>query len=311
MRPSFPFRPFLLSVWLLLAAPALNALAVTTPGPGERLALSPESFATPEPLPEELPEPTPEPSPLPTPRPTALPTPRPTTQPTAVPTARPSPHPTASPGSWVKPIEAVLMNPFGNSYPFYGSLRSGHTGVDLAAPVGTAVHAVADGSVVRVVTTPNMRYGNYLVIRHAQAPYHTLYGHLSQIRVRPGQKVKAGELIGKSGISGLASYPHLHFEVIDRLPVYDGAWGYRYICNGGTVWLQMQDGRRLGHVAGIPWLDEYIGFVGAHKQEMHSFLRMSKGQCREMPIAPITYFNPQDFLPPYASARMPDLSGGH
>jgi len=56
-------------------------------------------------------------------------------------------------------------------------------------------------------------YGNNIVIDHGFG-YKTLYGHLSRVKVRPGQKIKRGELIGYSGNTGLSSGPHLHYEVI-------------------------------------------------------------------------------------------------
>lgn len=223
-----------------------------------------------------------------------------------------TPAPQATPGPWVSPIKArALMNPFGNSYTFYDSLRSGHTGVDLAAPVGTPVYAVADGVVVKTQFKPNMRYGYYLVIAHDQKPYFTLYGHLSRINVKLDARVRAGERIGASGESGLASYPHLHFELLDRLPIHDGAWGYRYICARNTAWIQMLDKKPMGKVAGIGWLATHIGFVDVSMISIHSYLRMDKNQCVEKPIPTVTYYDPEPYLPKYPHAPMPDLSGRH
>lgn len=220
------------------------------------------------------------------------------------------PTPMATPGLWASPIKATaLMNPFGNSYQFYSSYRSGHTGVDLAAPVGTPVYAVADGVVVKTMLKPNMRYGYYIVIAHDQKPYHTLYGHLSRILVKPDTRVKAGEQIGSSGRSGLASYSHLHFELLNKLPLHDGAWGYRYICNRSTNWIQMLDKKPMGKVVGLAWLAANIGFIDVPMLAIHSYLRMANNQCVEKPIAAITYFNPEPYLPPYPHAQMPDLSG--
>jgi murein DD-endopeptidase MepM/ murein hydrolase activator NlpD len=218
--------------------------------------------------------------------------------------ALPVPH-----KAWERPVQGVLMNPFGNSYVFYGYDRSGHTGVDLATAIGTPVHAAADGVVRKVVTTPNMRYGNYLVIEHAEAPYHTLYGHLQHIYVTEGESVKAGRFIGASGMSGLASYPHVHFEVLDRVPEHDGAWGYRYICQANTQSIQMLNKTSWGPVAGLAWLKGQVGHLGQPSMQMHSYLREHTGACRERPIAPLTYFNPERFLPAYPHGQMPDLSG--
>lgn len=274
-------RPILIPALLLALAGAASA----EPGPADWPG-------TPLPLPEEIPVATPEPSLIPTPTPS------------------PVPSPSATPKPWHRPVSGVLMNPFGYSYAFYGMLRSGHTGVDLAAPVGSPVYAVDDAVVAKVWTKPNMRYGNYLVLRHDRAPYHSLYGHLSQILVKPGQRIKAGARIATSGESGLASYPHVHFEVMDRVPPYDGAWGYRYICARGTAWIQLRNGKRLGQVAGLTWLSQHIGFIGTPRLEVHSILRMHEHQCLEQAIAPLTYFNPQPLLPAYATGPMPDFSGG-
>lgn len=222
----------------------------------------------------------------------------------------PTPTPLATPGLWASPIKATaLMNPFGNTYQFYSSYRSGHTGVDLAAPVGTPVYAVADGVVVKTMLKPNMRYGYYIVIAHDQKPYHTLYGHLSRILVKPNTHVKAGEQIGSSGRSGLASYSHLHFELLNKLPIHDGAWGYRYICNRSISWIQMLDKKPMGKVVGLTWLAANIGFIDVPMLAIHSYLRMANNQCVEKPIAAVTYFNPEPYLPPYPHAQMPDLSG--
>lgn len=184
---------------------------------------------------------------------------------------------------WQPPIKGVLMNPFGYSYRFYGYYRSGHTGVDLAAPIGTPVHAVSDGVVRKVVSTPNMRYGNYIMIAHSGQPYFTLYGHLSHIYVNKGEIVKAGDFIGASGISGLASYPHLHFEVLDRVPEHDGAWGYRYICRTDTQAIKLLNLTQWGPVKGLTWLDKSIGHLGGTEMVLKSYFREHDGVCSGTP----------------------------
>ncbi len=88
-----------------------------------------------------------------------------------------------------------------------------HRGVDYAAPTGTPVAALGDG----VVTFSGWKggYGKLVVIRHPNN-YVTKYGHLSRIktRIRPGYRVRQGEIIGYVGRTGLATGPHLHFEVL-------------------------------------------------------------------------------------------------
>jgi len=96
-------------------------------------------------------------------------------------------------------------------HPIYKTLRM-HTGIDFTAPRGTPVYATADGS----VESPNAAmsgYGIAIVINHGFG-YETLYGHLSRVAVRPGTKVKRGQIIGYVGSTGLSVAPHLHYEVI-------------------------------------------------------------------------------------------------
>lgn len=103
-----------------------------------------------------------------------------------------------------------------------------HVGIDLRAEVGTAVKAVASGTVVyasdnkhgEVEGDPNTSgYGNIVVISHDSGGY-SLYAHLKRATVQPPKTVQAGEDIGESGRSG-PSVPHLHFELRDRFDAKD------------------------------------------------------------------------------------------
>jgi murein DD-endopeptidase MepM/ murein hydrolase activator NlpD len=85
-----------------------------------------------------------------------------------------------------------------------------HLGVDYGAPVGSPVQAVGDGRVVSAGW--NGGGGKMLRLRHAMG-YETYYLHLSRILVRPGQQVRQGEVIARSGATGLATGPHLDFRV--------------------------------------------------------------------------------------------------
>ena len=85
-----------------------------------------------------------------------------------------------------------------------------HSGVDYAAPHGTAVQSAGDGVVVHA--GPMGGYGNTIVVRHASGTQ-TLYGHLSSIGVRKGQPVTQGRVIGRVGSTGQSTGPHLHYEV--------------------------------------------------------------------------------------------------
>lgn len=105
---------------------------------------------------------------------------------------------------------ARITSGFGmRTHPILGFDRH-HRGVDFAAPAGTPVFAAGDGT----VTFAGWRgdYGRTVMIRHAGG-YDTLYAHLSAITVRPGGRVRQGQVIGRVGSTGLATGPHLHFEV--------------------------------------------------------------------------------------------------
>lgn len=93
--------------------------------------------------------------------------------------------------------------------PIYGTTRF-HEGLDFAAPTGTPVYATADAEVAVAERKPG--YGNCIDLDHGYN-YISRYAHLSQILVKPGQKVKRGELIGKVGSTGKSTGSHLHYEV--------------------------------------------------------------------------------------------------
>jgi murein DD-endopeptidase MepM/ murein hydrolase activator NlpD len=94
-------------------------------------------------------------------------------------------------------------NPLGKGHVF-------HRGIDLAAPVGTPVYAVAAGTVIRA--SRDRTYGNVVVIDHHNG-YKTLYAHNSKLLVKVGERVKPGQSIAKVGSTGHSTGPHLHFEI--------------------------------------------------------------------------------------------------
>ncbi len=113
----------------------------------------------------------------------------------------------------IRPLKNMhtITSGFGRRYhPILKTLRV-HTGVDIAAPKGTPVYATADGTVTS--ETPGSGYGIVVVINHGYS-YKSLYAHLSKKAVRPGQKVKRGQVIGYVGSTGMSSGSHLHYEVI-------------------------------------------------------------------------------------------------
>jgi murein DD-endopeptidase MepM/ murein hydrolase activator NlpD len=85
-----------------------------------------------------------------------------------------------------------------------------HSGMDFRAPVGTRVHATAPGIVVAAGS--NGGYGRMVEIDHGNG-FSTRYAHLSLILVKPGQRLKAGDVVGESGSTGRSTGPHLHYEV--------------------------------------------------------------------------------------------------
>ena len=86
-----------------------------------------------------------------------------------------------------------------------------HAGLDFTAPSGTPIYATADGTVSDAGFHTG-GYGNRVVINHGFG-YQTLYGHMSKIKARVGEKVKRGEVIGYVGTTGKSTGPHCHYEV--------------------------------------------------------------------------------------------------
>jgi murein DD-endopeptidase MepM/ murein hydrolase activator NlpD len=115
----------------------------------------------------------------------------------------------------IRPVEGGrITDKFGNRKdPFVERVKH-HRGIDLSARYGTDVYAVAAGVVefTRVKYRMNAGYGRVVIINHGNG-YKTLYGHLASVNVTRGQKVERWDIIGKSGDSGRATGPHLHYEV--------------------------------------------------------------------------------------------------
>ena len=106
---------------------------------------------------------------------------------------------------FVKPTTGVFTSGFGYRW---GAL---HAGVDLAAPIGTPIYAVSDGTVIEA--GPTAGYGAYVKIRHSDGTV-TLYGHVNTWTVTAGQQVMAGDQIATVGNRGNSTGPHCHFEVM-------------------------------------------------------------------------------------------------
>jgi len=86
-----------------------------------------------------------------------------------------------------------------------------HAGLDFSAPQGTPIYATADGTVTTAGNTGN-GYGNHVIINHGYG-YETLFGHMVRVKVRNGETVKRGEVIGWVGSTGKSTGPHCHYEV--------------------------------------------------------------------------------------------------
>lgn len=102
--------------------------------------------------------------------------------------------------------------------PFY-KVPMKHNGLDLIAPAGEPVYAVADG-VVKEVVKSRKGLGNVVTVDHGNG-YQTRYAHLSDMEVRKGRKVRRGTRLGYVGVSGNSFAPHLHYEVIRDTLVLD------------------------------------------------------------------------------------------
>ncbi|MFN4072784.1 MAG: peptidoglycan DD-metalloendopeptidase family protein [Thermus sp.] len=117
----------------------------------------------------------------------------------------------------------MRKNPFGPGYEF-------HDGLDLAAPYGAPVYATGSGVVAQAGWMG--AYGLAVLLDHAEG-YQTLYGHLSRLAVRPGQRVEKGQVLGYVGSTGRSTGPHLHYSVYrhgtprDPRPYLDPLWASR------------------------------------------------------------------------------------
>lgn len=102
--------------------------------------------------------------------------------------------------------------------------RAGHMALDLRAPLGSSANAMEEG-IVTQVSYLKTGYGHHVIVEHANTGLATLYAHLGQISVSVNDTVYAGKEIGKVGMTGFSTGPHLHFEVrragnsVDPLPL--------------------------------------------------------------------------------------------
>ena len=110
---------------------------------------------------------------------------------------------------FIRPIEGRKSGSFGSQRILNGTPRAPHAGLDLAAPIGTPIHASADG-VVSLQKEMMVMTGDTIMLNHGFG-LQTMYIHMSKILVTDGQQVKQGDVIGEVGMTGRATGPHLHF----------------------------------------------------------------------------------------------------
>ena len=114
----------------------------------------------------------------------------------------------------IKPLEGnfKINSGFGKMLKPGIKKRTFHTGIDFVAPLGTPVLATADGKVL-VSKSNKSGYGKHIIIQHDDE-FKTLYSHLSELKVKVGDEIKIGDVIGLVGSTGTSTGPHLHYEVI-------------------------------------------------------------------------------------------------
>ncbi|MEW5806717.1 MAG: M23 family metallopeptidase [Acidobacteriota bacterium] len=111
----------------------------------------------------------------------------------------------------IMPVQGIIGYNYGmRKDPFTGKMEF-HSGIDIAAPTGTIIKAPADGVVTRAGRVAG--YGKTIILSHGDEIL-TLYGHLENYKVRSGDRLKRGDIIGYVGSTGRATGPHLHYEII-------------------------------------------------------------------------------------------------
>ncbi|WP_232825892.1 M23 family metallopeptidase [Chitinophaga alhagiae] len=95
--------------------------------------------------------------------------------------------------------------------PIYKTMKF-HSGLDFTAPSGTPIYATGDG-VIEEASLSDVGYGNHVVVNHGYG-YKSLYGHMVRMKVKRGQGVKRGDVLGWVGSTGKSTGPHCHYEVV-------------------------------------------------------------------------------------------------
>jgi murein DD-endopeptidase MepM/ murein hydrolase activator NlpD len=116
----------------------------------------------------------------------------------------------------IQPVSNKDLNRIASGFgyridPIYKTVKF-HAGLDFTAPSGTPIYATGDG-VVEEASLSDVGYGNHVVVRHGYG-YKTLYGHMLRTKVKNGQTVKRGDVLGWVGSTGKSTGPHCHYEVM-------------------------------------------------------------------------------------------------
>jgi murein DD-endopeptidase MepM/ murein hydrolase activator NlpD len=113
--------------------------------------------------------------------------------------------------SFIWPVQGPVTTGYRESGPYWS--KGFHPGIDVGVPVGTAIVAAGDGVVIEAEAQGwNSGYGHYVKIDHGAGVF-SLYAHMSTVSASVGDRVTAGTVIGRVGMSGFTTGPHLHWEV--------------------------------------------------------------------------------------------------
>ena len=119
---------------------------------------------------------------------------------------------------WMPPVDGVITSYCGERENPILHKQEIHDGVDIAVAEGTEVRAVKSGTVTEVRTSDT--YGN-LMKYETEDGYEVMYAHLSKVMVKEGEKIKQGQIVAKSGNTGLSTGPHLHYGIYQKGKLVD------------------------------------------------------------------------------------------